>query len=160
LAGALLYTQTSSRALTIVLGLLLLATSLATLTNWSERWSPRGSLVGVLGFSSGLFGGVAGNQGGLRAAALMSFNLPPVSYVATATGIALLVDAARTPVYLWRAGSELASLWLPLTIATGGVLVGTVLGERILLGLSRHAFRTIVGGLIGLLGLSIIIGAV
>ena len=65
-------------------------------------WHPRGPIVAFLGLVSGFFGGVAGNQGGLRAAALSAFRLSPGAFVATATATGLLVDAARAPVYLWK----------------------------------------------------------
>jgi uncharacterized membrane protein YfcA len=152
LAGALLYARMSSRALTIVLGLLLVATAVAGLTGWTTRWHAAGATAAALGLSSGFFGGIAGNQGGLRAAALLGFGLAPAGYVATSTAIALLVDAARTPIYVWRAGSTLLALAAPIAVATAGVLVGTVLGERVLLGLPPERFRRIVSALIGLLG--------
>lgn len=159
LAGALLYTRFSARALTVTLGVLLIATSIGTLADWTSRWHPKGAAVGGLGLLSGLFGGLAGNQGGLRAAALFSFGLQPVPYVATATATALLVDFARTPVYAWQAGSRLSSLSGILVVATAGVLIGTLIGERILLGLSRTQFRRAMGTLIGLLGLWILVRA-
>lgn len=159
LAGAILYTQFSSRTLTIALGALLVATAVAGVTDWVSKWHPQGRSVRVLGFLSGLFGGLAGNQGGLRAAALLSFNLRPVTYVATATATALLVDAARTPVYLWRAGGTLIDLGVPISIATLGVLVGTLFGERLLFGLPPRRFRLIVSALIGLLGVRILLRA-
>ena len=70
LTGALLYTRLSAPALTRVLGGLLLLTAVAQLTGLAARWHPKGALVSALGVSSGLFGGLAGNQGGLRSAAL------------------------------------------------------------------------------------------
>ncbi|MDQ3949775.1 MAG: sulfite exporter TauE/SafE family protein [Gemmatimonadota bacterium] len=152
LAGALLYARLSSRVLTIVLGVLLIATAVAGLTGWVTRWRATGARAATLGLLSGLFGGIAGNQGGLRAAALLGFRLAPAAYVATSTAIALLVDAARTPVYVWRAGSTLADLVSPIAVATIGVLLGTLLGERLLLGLPVDRFRRIVSILIGLLG--------
>jgi uncharacterized membrane protein YfcA len=79
--------------------------------------------------------------------------------VATATATALLVDVARTPVYLWRAGPELAALWRPIGVAAVGVLIGTLLGERILFGLSPKRFAKVVGVAIGALGLWLLIGA-
>jgi uncharacterized membrane protein YfcA len=156
LIGALLYARFSARALTIALGVLLTTTGVTTVWDLPSRWSPRGSAVGALGFVSGLFGGLAGNQGGLRAAALLSFRLDPAPYVATATITALAVDAVRTPIYVWRAGPQLASLLVPVAVATAGVVLGTLLGERILLGLPRDRFRLIVGTLIGLLGIWIL----
>lgn len=153
LAGALLYTRFSSRALTLVLGALLIATSIAALTDYMKRLYPHGPIALGLGFLSGLFGGIAGNQGGIRAGALMAFGLTPAAFVATSTATGLVVDAVRMPIYLIRAGSELMSLALPIGVATAGVIVGTLVGERILLGLSPDHFRRVVGGLIGVLGI-------
>lgn len=159
LAGALVYTRLPARALTLVLAALLLATSVAGLTGWTSRWHPRGAAPWLLGLVSGLFGGVAGNQGGLRAAALLAFGLAPRAFVATATATGLLVDAARTPVYLWQAGPGIASLWLPLLVATAGVLAGTLAGERLLFGMAPDRFRRVVATLIGLLGLLLLVRA-
>ena len=160
LAGALVYTRLGPTTLTKILGVLLLLTSIAQLTGWSSRWQPRGPVVALFGLLSGFFGGVAGNQGGLRAAALTAFRLEPTSFVATATATGLLVDLARTPVYLWNTGGRLLPLALPIGLAAIGVLIGTILGERVLLGLSPRAFGRVVGGAIGLLGLWLLFGAV
>lgn len=159
LGGALLYTKLGASSLTKILGALLLLTATAQLTGWSKRWHPRGPIVALLGLGSGFFGGIAGNQGGLRAAALASFGLSPAGFVATATATGLLVDFARAPVYLWSAGSALVPLWKPIGVATVGVLIGTLLGERILLGLSPERFVRLVAGAIGILGLWLLIGA-
>jgi uncharacterized membrane protein YfcA len=157
LVGALLYTRFSNDALTLALGLLLLSTAVATLVDLPSRVRATGIVVGVLGLLSGVFGGLAGNQGGLRAAAMLSFSLAPVRYVATATATAMLVDLVRTPIYVWRAGSVLSTLTIPLSVATVGVLIGTVLGERILLGLSIRQFRFAIAILIGLLGVWLVV---
>ena len=154
LAGALLYTRLGGRALTIALALLLILTGLSGLTGIAPRRRPTRA-VWLLGLVSGFFGGLAGNQGGVRSAALLAFQLPPLSLVATATAIGLLVDLARTPIYLWRAGPELGALWLPLAIATIGVLSGTVVGERVLLGLSPGRFRRVVS--LAVLGLGVLL---
>lgn len=153
LAGALVYTILEAGALKRVLGGLLVLTSVAQFSGLAERWHPRGLAVALLGFGSGFFGGLAGNQGGLRAAALAAFSLSPLAFVATSTATGLLVDAARAPVYLYTAGVKLAELWIPITIATTGVTIGTILGERVLLGMSRERFRLLVAGAIGFLGL-------
>lgn len=159
LAGALLYARLSSRALTIVLGALLVATALAGVTGWVTRWRVTGARASTLGLLSGFFGGIAGNQGGLRAAALLGFGLAPAAYVATSTTVALLVDAARTPIYVWRASATLVDLTIPIAVATGGVLAGTLLGERLLLGLPVDRFRRIVSALIGLLGIWLLVSS-
>ncbi|HEU4997176.1 MAG TPA: sulfite exporter TauE/SafE family protein [Gemmatimonadaceae bacterium] len=159
LTGALLYTRVGSRALTVTLGALLIATAIAALSDWMTRLRPRGPVAQGLGFVSGLFGGIAGNQGGLRSAALLAFALSPAAFVATATATGLAVDAARMPIYLWRAGRALTALATPIGVATAGVLVGTLVGERILLGLSPERFRRVIGALIGVLGLWLLLGA-
>jgi uncharacterized protein len=152
LLGALFYARLGGRSLSIALGALLLLTAIAGVSGSMSRFHPRGGVVWLLGLVSGLFGGLAGNQGGLRAAALASFHLPPVRFVATATAIGLLVDAARTPVYVWRAGDSMIAHVVPLGVATFGVLVGTILGERVLLGMSADRYRRVVSVAIGALG--------
>jgi uncharacterized membrane protein YfcA len=157
LVGALLYARVGTRVLEITLGVLLLATSIAALSDWTRRWNPRGIVAQILGFLSGLFGGVAGNQGGLRAAALLTFSLTPAAFVATSTAVGLAIDAARMPIYVWRAGSSLLTVLAPIGVATAGVLIGTLFGEKLLFGLSPERFRRVVGFLIGALGLWLIL---
>ena len=53
----------------------------------------------IAGVLSGFFGGLVGNQGGIRSAALLSFDMQKEAIVATATAVALIVDGARMPVY-------------------------------------------------------------
>jgi uncharacterized membrane protein YfcA len=157
LGGALAYSRLDAAVLTRVLGALLLLTAIAQLAGLAARWRPRGAAVAALGLVSGFFGGIAGNQGGLRAAALTAFHLPPLAFVATSTATGLLVDAARTPVYLFSAGDSLLALWIPISVAIIGVLAGTLLGERILLGMPRDRFARVVAAAIGALGMWLLV---
>jgi uncharacterized membrane protein YfcA len=159
LGGALLYSRLGSASLTRLLGGLLLLTAITQITNLARRWHPRGAVVPILGLASGFFGGVAGNQGGLRAAALTSFALAPAVFVATSTATGLLVDIARVPVYVFRAGTTLADHSIPIAIASAGVLAGTIIGERVLLGLSRESYARILAAAIGALGLWLLLSA-
>ena len=159
LAGALLYTTLGPSILTRVLGALLVVTSISQLAGVSLRWSWNPALSGVFGFLSGFFGGLAGNQGGLRSAALTTFSLSPKAFVATATATGLLVDAVRTPVYLWTASDKIAALLPWIEVATVGVLLGTLIGERILLGLTKVTFARLVATGVGVLGISLILAA-
>lgn len=145
LAGALLQAALNAPALLAVLGALLVATGVASLTGSFGGHRPSASAALGLGLFSGFFGGLAGNQGGLRAAGLLAFDLTPRAFLATSTAVALLVDLARTPVYLVRAGPRLWPLALPIAVAAAGCLVGTVWGERLLLRLSAPAYRRVVG---------------
>ena len=157
LAGALLYARFSNRALTVTLALLLIVTGIVAVADLAKRVHPSSGTAGALGIASGLFGGLAGNQGGLRAAALMAFPLTPAAFVATSTAVGLMVDAARVPVYLWRAGTALSDSAVPIGVASVGVLAGTLVGERILLGMSPTVFRRVIGALIGALGVWLLI---
>jgi uncharacterized membrane protein YfcA len=78
--------------------------------------------------------------------------------VATATASALLVDAARVPIYLFTAGSEIGRM-LPLVgLLTVAVLVGTILGAPILRRLPDAIFRRLLAILLIILGVSLIVG--
>ena len=94
LAGALLYSRFAAATLSRILGVLLIATAIAAITEWVKRMHPGGAGGNALGFASGFFGGIAGNQGGLRSGALLAFQLTPAALVATATATGLAVDAA------------------------------------------------------------------
>ena len=59
-------------------------------------------------------------------------------------------------VFLGRARFEAGD---PIGAATAGVLIGTFLGERMLMGLSARAFRIVVGTFIGMLGLWLLLAA-
>jgi uncharacterized membrane protein YfcA len=153
LAGAVIHSRTGGGGLTWILGALLLLTSAGSLTGWAGRRKLPPGAAWLLGALSGAFGGLVGNQGGLRAAALSAFALSPAAFVATSTATGILVDAGRTPVYLWSSGRELDGLWGAIAVLTAAVLAGTLAGERLLLGLSPASFRLIISIAIGLLGL-------
>lgn len=153
LAGAVLQGRFSSPALLVVLGGLLLATGIANMTGGFGGWRPGGHAAPALGLLSGFFGGLAGNQGGLRAAGLTGFTLKPRAFLATSTAVALLVDAARTPVYLARVGGTLRHIAGPIAVAAAGCLLGTVLGERVLIGTTPDRYRRLVGAGVALVGL-------
>ena len=145
LLGALLQSIVAAPALAIVFGLALVATGVAELTGWMRhvRWSTRAAWVA--GLVSGLLGGMVGNQGSVRSASLLGFDVPKESFVATATAIALFVDVARVPVYFVTQGSQILALWPLLLVATGSVLIGTLLGTRVLHRIDDKSFHRTVG---------------
>lgn len=157
LAGALLHSLAGSPVLRVAFGLLLLLAAASELTGLMER--VRLGTVGawLAGGLSGGFGGLVGNQGGIRSAALLAFELGPRAFVATATAIALVVDVARMPVYLVTQGGAIADVAGLVAIATAGVVVGTLVGERVLGRIPRPVFRRLVAGLIGALGVYMLV---
>jgi uncharacterized membrane protein YfcA len=159
LGGALLHAYANSPALAIVLGVLLVVAGLLGLTGLAERLRFRGVWAWVAGAASGAFGGLVGNQGGIRSAALLGFGLPKESFVATATAIALAVDAVRMPVYFALQWRDLAAEWPTIAVATAGVLAGTLVGERVLRRVPEPVFRRAVAALILALGVVMFVEA-
>lgn len=152
LTGALLHDVASDAALTIVFGALLVFAGLSGITGLAARLRFRGAVAWVAGALSGFFGGLVGNQGGIRSAALLAFPLQRDAFVATATAIGLLVDAARLPVYLAGAWRELLDRWPLVLVATAGVVAGTLFGARLLRAIPERLFARLVGALILVLG--------
>jgi uncharacterized membrane protein YfcA len=152
LAGALLHAYADSPALTIVFGGLLMFTGVMGLTGLSERLRFRGWVAWVAGLVSGFLGGLVGNQGGIRSAAMLGFDVPRHAFVATATAVGLIVDGARLPVYLMTQEDEILSLWPVLGTATAGAIFGTVLGERVLRRIPEPIYRRVLAGLVLVLG--------
>lgn len=153
LVGALAHVWVSSRALTVVFGVVVALAGASEFTGWMQRvrWGRRSAWIA--GASSGVLGGMVGNQGGIRTAALLGFDVPKKSFVATSTAIGLFVDAARLPVYLateWRA---ILGIWPVVVAATAAVIVGTVLGTRLLGRLPQRLFRRMIAVLLIGLGL-------
>lgn len=152
LAGALLHSRLSNRSLNVIFGCLLLFTAGAELTGWMRKVNWGRGFGFVAGALSGLLGGLVGNQGSIRTAGLLAYEVSPAAFVATATTVAMIVDGARMPVYLFNHGSDILALWQILAIASAGVVMGTLIGTRILPTLQKDTFRRGVAVLLAALG--------
>ena len=154
--GALLNTVFESPWLLALLGMLLLFVGAGELTGFSRRMVFRGPWAWIAGAVSGMLGGLVGNQGGLRSAALLGFRLDRDTFVATATAIALFVDGARMPIYFYTHGNQLSGMVSAIAIATGGVIAGTLFGGRVLQRIPEAAFRRVVAVLLAMLGIALL----
>ena len=152
LTGALLQARTGSAGLTILFGSLLLFVAASELTGLSKRMRFRGAAAWIAGALSGLLGGMVGNQGGIRSAAMLGVDVPRHTFVGTATAVALIVDGARLPVYLATTGDDLLAMWPTIVFATIGVLCGTLFGHRVLVRIPEEKFRPTVAALLAILG--------
>jgi len=152
LTGALLQERAGSAGLTMLFGSLLLFVAVTELTGLSRRMRFRGAAAWIAGALSGLLGGLVGNQGGIRSAAMLGVDVPRQAFVGTATAVALIVDGARLPVYLATTGRELVDLWPAIVFATIGVVCGTVFGHRLLVRIPEERFRPTVAVLLAILG--------
>ena len=151
-AGALLNAVFTSPVLLTLLAVLLLFVAAGELTGFSRRFELRGPAAWIAGALSGALGGLVGNQGGLRSAALLGFRMERETFVATATAIGLIVDAARMPIYFAVYGAELRTIVTAIALATAGVVVGTIAGGRILLHIPETYFRRVVAVFLAALG--------
>jgi len=160
LTGALVQAETTTPILLMVFGVLLLFSAAAELTGFGERMRFEGPVAYAAGALSGLLGGLVGNQGGIRSAALLGVELPKHAFVATATAVALMVDGARVPVYLWYMSEPIGQLGAWVALATAGVLAGTVLGHRVLARIPERWFRRTVAVLLAMLGAAMLVQGV
>jgi uncharacterized protein len=120
----------------------------------------RGWVAWAAGALSGLLGGLVGNQGGIRSAALIAFDLRKEMFVGTATAIALFVDGARVPIYLYLQHEQMRVLTVWITLAIAGVVAGTLLGSHTLGRIPDVWFRRVLALMLAILGVAMLIRAV
>jgi uncharacterized membrane protein YfcA len=158
LAGALLGARFSSPVLAYILGALLIFAGVTGLTGLAQKMRFGTAIAWLGGAASGLLGGLVGNQGGIRSAALQGFNLEAKAFVATATAIALIVDGARMPVYFFTSPNTVKQLALWIAAMVAGAAIGTLAGARVLRQIPEMYFRRLVALLILALGVVMLIG--
>ena len=103
---------------------------------------------------------MVGNQGGIRSAAMLGFDLSKESFVATATVIGLVVDGARMPVYFATQHDGILQSWPIVLIASVGVVVGTLFGGRVLDRIAERTFKRVVSLLVLGLGMFMLLRSV
>ncbi|HEY7303640.1 MAG TPA: sulfite exporter TauE/SafE family protein [Bryobacteraceae bacterium] len=148
LAGALIHARTTSPVLSILLGILLIFAGILGLSGYADRMHFSRKVSWVAGAVSGGFGGLVGNQGGIRSAAMLGLEVQGPAFVATATAIGLAVDAVRMPVYFATASAKILSAWPALIAAVLGVVIGTLAGERVLRQIPERLFRKLVSAIL------------
>jgi uncharacterized membrane protein YfcA len=153
LTGALLQQRLRGPGLVMVFGGLLVFAGLTGLTGVMERVRLGRTSAWVAGLLSGVFGGLVGNQGGIRSAALLGFDVRPAAFVASATAAALMVDLARMPVYVALESDRLAGLAGLIALAAAGAVAGTIGGERVLRRIPPPIFKKLVSALVLALGI-------
>ena len=157
LVGALLNARFGAVGLTVAFGAVLCLAGLMELSGLARRLRFGRKTAVAAGAASGLLGGLVGNQGGIRTAALLGFAVSKESFVATSTAAGIIVDGARMPVYLWTEGGELARRWPVISTAAAGVVLGTFAGQQILGRIPEPIFKRIVALLVLALGVSMFV---
>lgn len=159
LTGAGLHAFISSRQMAFILGCMLVFAGLTGLFGFSEKIKLKGPAAWIAGALSGFFGGLVGNQGGIRSAALMGFDLSKQAYVATATAIALIVDISRMPVYFFMERQRLSQILPLILLMSLGTMAGTLAGTHLLSRISEKFFKRFVSGIVLMLGVFTLIQA-
>lgn len=157
LLGALLSARANSPALAVVFGCLLIFAGITGLFGLTERMRFGRRTAWIAGALSGFFGGLVGNQGGIRSAGLLGFDVSKESLVATATGVALIVDGARMPVYFLSEMRGILAAWPYIVAACLGAVIGTLWGVRLLRRIPERVFRRLLSVLIIALGIYMMI---
>jgi uncharacterized protein len=153
LVGAVLHIWLRSAALGYLLAALLVFAGITGVTGIAARMRFGKAAGWIAGALSGMFGGLVGNQGGIRSAALLGFNLRRDEFVATATAIALLVDLFRMPVYAALQFRQIVAQWPLAAVAAVGVVVGTLSGKWMLSRIPEKVFRFMVSCIVLALGI-------
>ena len=68
-----------------------------------------------------------------------------------------MVDGARVPVYLWRLHEPMSGIAGWVALATLGVVIGTLLGSRLLVRIPEHVFRRMVAVVLAVLGAAMLV---
>lgn len=157
LTGALIHVWISNPILTIVLGVLLVFAGATGILGYTDRLRFKKSAAWVAGAVSGAFGGLVGNQGGIRSAAMLGLGVQGPAFVATATAIGVAVDVVRMPVYLATASIWVVRAWPAVLAGVIGVVFGTIVGERVLRNIPEKLFRRVVSGLLFVIGVFLLV---
>ena len=158
LLGAALHGFLASPALSVVLGALLVVAGALELTGLNRKLVLEGAASTIAGLAAGVFGGLVGNQGGIRSAALLRAGLSPRALVATATATAMLVDGARVPIYLATDGQDIGANFRWIVILSAGAMLGTLFGAPVLRRLPDPVFRRVLAVVLIGLGVLLIAG--
>ena len=105
------------------------------------------------GFLSGLIGGLIGNQGAVRSAFLLNYQISKETFLATGVVIACAIDLTRIPVYLVSYGQVLSGAWPVLGILVGVTFLGTLFGKVLLKRFSVAHFRKFIGAVLVFMGI-------
>ncbi len=139
--GAFFQGKMDSSVVKILLGIALIFLGFKEATGFGEKLRLPQKIDFIGGFLSGLLVGFVGNQGAIRSAYLLNYNIPKETFVATAAIIASVVDITRIPVYIFNNKDVLASNLLLLLITTASAFAGTFAGNRFLKKISLKTFK-------------------
>ncbi|MBI1807005.1 MAG: sulfite exporter TauE/SafE family protein [Ignavibacteria bacterium] len=152
--GAALQLYLQSDLLKVFLGILLIVLGLVEFLPEKTTFKLPQKIDVIGGFFSGLLGGLVGNQGAIRSAYLLNYDISKEAFIATATVIALTIDATRIPVYLTSHQQFISEIHWQLLLVVTVALIGTLVGKKLLTYFSIGIFKKVVAGFVVLMGIS------
>lgn len=155
--GSLLQGAIQSDWLKVLLGVVLAILGSIELLPGLSGWHFPRRFDQVGGLLSGFLGGLLGNQGAIRGAYLVNYDISKESFIATTTLIAILVDSTRLPVYFLTQWDEIVRAWPLLLSVTLSAYAGTFVGKQLVARVSQRAFKRLVNVMVVLLGIAMIV---
>jgi uncharacterized protein len=161
--GAYLFTYLDGRVASIVIGFILIAFALLELQTWFQRLTFPKKYIPLGGVLTGFMGGLSGQQGAIRSMFLLKSDFDAKQYIATGVLIAILIDIARIPTYIFGL-SDLTTEQLTqhnLSLVGFGTLcafIGAWIGAKYMKKTSIGAIRYLVAGLMIVIGVLLILG--
>jgi len=157
LIGALFHVFFVSDLLRVIFSIMLILAGILGVLQVSERIRFGKVGAAAAGLASGFFGGLVGEQGGIRSVALLNFDIQKEAFIATATASGVIVDVVRMPVYFLTQFNQFAEFYPLLILMSVPVLAGTITGKTILNRIPESHFRRIVSLLVLLLGIYLLL---
>ena len=157
LTGALLHNFIGGRMLTFMFGVILVFAGGMGITGLAEKMQFKGAAAWAAGAFSGFLGGMVGNQGGIRSAAMLGLNVPKRAFVATASAVSIMVDGVRIPVYIANQSEKLLGIWPYIAGAGAAVIIGTLAGQKLLTFIPERFFKRVVAAIVLFLGVIMIL---
>lgn len=151
--GAFFQGRMDSSLVKILLGVILIFLGLKEATGFGDKIRLPQKIDFIGGFLSGLLGGFVGNQGAIRSAYMLNYNIPKETFVATAAIIASVVDVTRIPVYIFSNREALTDNLPILLLTTASAFAGTFAGNKFLKKISLKVFKTYVAAMIIIIGI-------
>lgn len=115
------------------------------------------SIDPIGGFLSGLLGGLVGNQGAIRSAFLLNYEISKESFIATGVVLACIIDLIRIPIYWFSYAHTNIISWSALIPLIVFSFLGTLAGKKLLKYFSVSQFRKFVAGLVTMIGIYFIL---
>lgn len=151
IVGARLTARFDERALTLLLGLLLVGMGVLLLirSHWKLEATKLNAMWG--GAVSGAIAGLAGTGGAVRGVTLAAFGLSKNAFVSTSAWIDMGVDLSRSVVYASQ-GFMTAGVLAYLPAMAAASFGGSYIGKRLLARIPQERFRKIVLALVVAMG--------